>query len=168
MLTLIGATTVRLTMADLTEDQMTGQWHRWVGTFLTPESLPRAKAALSSNCSEARAAQMYAAMTILLKSSNDDQAKADQRLKAIASRLSQYPEVVVGSVLAEWAENEGWHPAWADLKQPADRAFKTLQALISATERRNEQEAQDTLTRREAPGEERTGAQGQPAGPRDA
>jgi hypothetical protein len=167
MLTLIGASTVRVTAADLTEDQMTGQWHREIGTFLTPDSLPRAKAALSSNCSEARAAQMYAAMTVLLKSSNDDRDKADARLRAIASRLSQYPEVVVGAVLAEWAENEGWHPAWADLKQPADRAFKTLQALISATERRNEQEAQDG-TRREAAGEERTGAQGEPAGPRDA
>ena len=54
MLTLIGASTVRVTMADLTEAQMTGQWHREIGTFLAPESLPAAKAALSSKCSEAK------------------------------------------------------------------------------------------------------------------
>jgi len=151
---------VQVTSADLTEDQMTGQWHRHVGTFLTPDSLPAAKAALSSRCSEERAAKLFAAMTVMLRSSNDDNAKADVRLRAFASRLSQYPEVVVASVLAEWSETQSWQPAWADLKQPADRAVKALTAVITATERRHEQERQGTTeataARGSAAGEERT------------
>jgi len=128
ILTRLGTSLLVTRKADLPEEQARREdYWRFLKTSLTdPEPVRRA---MSSNCSQAEAAALFGAMTVLLNPSRDTPERVKARMNAFSQRLSGYPAAVVSGVLEHWSENHAWQPAWAELKPLLDQTKADMEAL---------------------------------------